>query len=246
MNITQKNVLNIPSLKRNNLVEMVFESMQQNILSGNFQDGDQLPTQEILAQQFGVSRTVMREALHKLASLGFIESQQGRGTFVRSPNARTVMSPMFDALLKDETSTREIVETRYYLEGIIGRRAAQRATADNITTLEGFITQMDACLANNDLEGLCEGDLAFHLLLAEISDNSILKWLLETVRDMMFNFMVEISHLNGVPQKAMASHRVILQAVADHNCDKAEYEMRHHMLLMIESLRAQYQYEFDL
>lgn len=240
------NTIALPSFKRNNLVEMVFDVLKENILNGKFKEDERLPNQEVLAQQFGVSRTVMREALNKLSSLGLVESHQGRGTFVRSPNTRTVMTPMFDALLMDEVSTREIVETRYYIEGIIGRRAAQRATEKDIAKLGELVTQMDYHLNKGDLVQFSEEDLAFHLTLAEISNNSILTRLLETIREMMFSFMDEISRLEGVTQKAMASHKNILRAVIDHDCKKAEYEMRHHMELMIEALREQYRYEFEL
>ncbi|MCP4405878.1 MAG: FadR family transcriptional regulator [bacterium] len=246
MNDPVDTTISLPSFKRNNLVEMVFESLKENILNGTLEEDKRLPNQEVLARQFGVSRTVIREALNKLSSLGFIESHQGRGTFVRSPDAKSVMSPIFDAILTNEVSTREIVETRYYLEGIIGRRAAQRATPEDVAELETLIARMEKHLTACELTPFCEGDLAFHLLLARISNNGILTQLLEAIREMMFNFMDEISRLPGVPEKAMASHKIIFQAVAEHNNEQAEYEMRHHMLLMIEALQEQFQYEFEL
>jgi len=74
----------LSSFKRGNLAEMVFDAKKETILAGSFKQGECLPTQETLAKEFGVSRTVMREAFNKLSSLGLIKSFQGRGTFVQT------------------------------------------------------------------------------------------------------------------------------------------------------------------
>ena len=160
---------------------MVFTTLRDNILSGKLKEGDPLPPQNILAEQFGVSRTVMREAINKLSSLGLIESHQGRGTFVHSLTPSSLMEPMLTALLLDEVSIRELMETRYYLEGIIARLASKRAEPKTIDALERLIGLMEEHLRDGYLEAFAENDLTFHLTLAEASKNTILRRVLETI-----------------------------------------------------------------
>jgi GntR family transcriptional repressor for pyruvate dehydrogenase complex len=235
-----------PSFKRGNLVEMVFENLRKNILTGKFKDGDLLPTQETLAQKFGVSRTVMREALNKLSSLGLVESHQGRGTFVRSPNARTVMEPMFTALLLDETATCELMEARYYLERIIVRLAAKHINAQQIQALQEIVERMDQHFHNGDLEGFSEGDLAFHLKLAEISKNGILNRISEVIREMLSKFLESFNRIPGAAGRANDYHKKICQAVIQKDPDKAESEMQQHLLDVTNALREEYKFNVEL
>lgn len=78
---------------------MVTNALQDNIFTGKLKVGERLPTQETLVRQFGVSRAVMREALHTFSSLGVISLHQGRGTFIRYPDTKTQMDPIFSALI---------------------------------------------------------------------------------------------------------------------------------------------------
>ena len=102
----------LPNLRQGNLVEKVFETLRDNILSGQFQDGERLPPQESLGEQLGVSRTVIREALNKLATLGLVDIRQGSGTYVRATRAGGVMSPTLAILMANKGSMQELTETR--------------------------------------------------------------------------------------------------------------------------------------
>ena len=115
------------NLKRGNLVERVFETLRDNILSGQFADGERLPPQELLGGQLGVSRTVVREALNKLALLGLVDIRQGSGTFVRASRAGGAISSALEVLMANKESMQELTETRYYPEQTIARLAACEA-----------------------------------------------------------------------------------------------------------------------
>lgn len=241
MEETQKSAT-FPSFKRSNLVEMVSETLKENILAGKLKDGDLLPTQETLAQQFGVSRTVMREALNKLSSLGLVESHQGRGTFVRSPNLRTVMEPVLSSLLLDETSTCELLEARYYLERIIVRLAAKQVNDQQLKILREIVDRMERDFGNGSIEAFAEDDLAFHLKLAEMSKNSILKQIIEVIREMLFQFLENFNRVPGAAERAIAYHRRIYEAVAQKDPDKAESEMQQHIRDVMKTLREKYKF----
>lgn len=241
----EKSVL-LPNFKRSNLVQMVFDALKENILTGKFKGGERLPTQEILARQFGVSRTVMREALNKLSSLGLIESQQGRGTFVCSPDAQTVMEPMFHAFLLDDASICELMEVRYYLEKIIARLAAKRITPVQIDALRENVLDMEQSVGARNLEMFAEKDLVFHLMLAEISANNILRRILTALREMMTKFFEDFSHTPGIAERSVRYHQKILQAILHKDPEEAERAMQEHILDIIAVLREKYNMNLEI
>ena len=235
-----------PSLKRGNLVEMVFENLRESILSGEFKQRELLPTQENLAQQFGVSRTVMREALNKLSSLGLIRSHQGRGTFVQLPDMQSVMGPMLTSLALDEDSTRELMETRYHLESTIVRLAAKHATPTQIKALRETITHMEEGLAANNIKAFAQADLHFHTLLADMSQNRVLKRIIEVIREMLARFLEGFNQVKGAPERAIAYHKKICQAIAKREADVAEQQMRRHILDVLHTLHVEYHISVDV
>lgn len=235
-----------PKVKRDNLVEMVFESLRSDIVSGELGDGERLPPQEELAEKFGVSRTVLREALNRLSSLGLIEAQQGRGTFVRSLSPGSAMRPMLSALLLDESSTRELIEARFHLERVAVRLAARRAGPTEVTELGSLVDRMEQHVAQGDLAGFAADDLAFHLTLSELTRNSILRKVLEAIREMLFRFLEEFNRIEGAPARAVAYHRRILEAVASRDPDQAEAEMTAHLRDVTRVVEERYHYDIDV
>lgn len=241
-----QDIVNLPSFKRDNLVEMVFDTLKEKILSGEFDDGDRLPTQEVLCRQFEVSRTVMMGALHKLSSLGLIESQQGRGTFVRLPDTKTVLGPMFNALLLDKPSTQELTETRYYLERIIVRLAAKHIDEQQARELQEIVTTMEQNFANGNIESFSQGDLEFHMKLAEASKNTIFTRIIGVIREMLANFLDEFNRAPGAAERANEHHRKICDAVIQHDADSAEKEMQLHLRDVMTILHDQYHLDVEI
>ena len=236
----------LPNFKRTNLVQMVFDALKENILTGQFHGGERLPTQDLLAQQFGVSRTVMREALNKLSSLGLIQSQQGRGTFVCSPDVQTVMEPMFTAFVLEEASICELMEVRYYLEAIIARLAAKRITPAQIGALRENVVAMEQAVHAKNLDQFVEKDLQFHFMLAEISENTLLARIITALREMMAKFFEDFSRTPHIAERSVNYHRKIFQALARKDSESAEREMQQHILDVIAVLREKYKINLEM
>jgi DNA-binding FadR family transcriptional regulator len=108
-----KSKVTLPHFKRGNLVEMVFVAIRDEILSGKFKPGEKLDSQEIFCKEFGVSRTVVREAWNKLASIGLIKTIHGHGSFVSHPDASNILDPICDAIQLDKNSTQDLLESRF-------------------------------------------------------------------------------------------------------------------------------------
>lgn len=247
MKTKDKNIdLILPCFKRDKLGESVFISLRDNILSGKLKEGDKLPSQEVLAETFGVSRTVMREALNKLSSLGLVESEQGRGTFVHSIKLSVLLDPFLTALQFERSSIRELLEVRYSIERVIARLAAQRVQSDELENLKKQISIMEGSINKGGIQDFAEADLAFHMALAEISKNDILKRIICTIREMMRLFLEQFNRIEGASERAIHYHKRILKAVENREVDKAEAEMGAHIQDVAETLHKHYDFDFDL
>lgn len=118
------------------LYQEVVDYVQQQIFSGNLSPGDRLPPERQLVQQFGISRTAVREALRSLAAKGLVESQVGRGTFVRRPTADQ-LATQFQLVLGNRLSVGDLESTFYF---------ALTALAEQVSVRGGLDAQSEAAL----------------------------------------------------------------------------------------------------
>ena len=241
MKVNGKSALTFPNFKRSNLVEQVFHALRENILSGVFKDGDLLPTQELLAQQFGVSRTVLREALNKLSSLGLIKSHQGRGTFVQMPNVQSVMGPIISSLQMDNEATQELIEARYHLESTIVQLAAKWAKPEQVDALKESIAQMEQGQKTGDIKTFSKADLAFHMQLAEMSKNRVLERIIEVIREMLVKFLEDFNRVPGTQQRAIAYHKRICKAIEANDPIQAEKQTRKHLKDVLQTFQREHE-----
>ncbi len=238
--MSQAAVSNGPIVKRTNLSNMVFEEMKNRIFSGIYAQGSILPTQDDLAKEFGVSRTVMRDAFHKLSSLGLVESQQGRGSFVRFEGAVSVMSSVLESFNMNAETIQDLMEARYHLEKIIVGLAAERVTDADVEFLKRNVERMDAAVIAGDIPAFAAIDLEFHEKLGEISHNVVLTRILTMIREMMKNFFDGFRKTPGVAPRAVEYHKEIFAAVSRRDAAQAERKMQDHLGDIIANLKKSY------
>jgi len=230
----------IPSFKQDNLSERVFISLKDNILSEKLKEGDKLPSQENLAKSYGVSRTVIREAVNRLTSLGLLRSEQGRGVFVYSAKPSVVMNPFLVNSQFEQASARELLEVRYFLERAVARLASKRIKPQELGELRNHISTMEKSLSDGDIDEFAKADLNFHMTLAQFAKNDTLKMILNTIREMMKVFIEKFNRIKGAPEKAIQFHKSILGAIEKRDSDKAEKEMAAHIQDVADNLQTQY------
>jgi GntR family transcriptional repressor for pyruvate dehydrogenase complex len=140
----------------------------ERIDGGALKPGDRLPTELQLAGAHGVSRTVVREALHQLKSQGLVRSRQGSGVFVTAPPAHRALA--FDPKLLDSMdAVVQMVEVRRVIEGEMAALAARRATRAQRAALQRALAAIDAATACGQLG--VEEDLAFHRAIGGATGN---------------------------------------------------------------------------
>ena len=209
-------------------------------MSGEYEREKLLPTQEELSARFGVSRTVMRDAFHKLSSLGLIEIRQGKGSFVRSANPLFIVSSILSAFRMDASWIQDLMEARYYIEQSIIRLAAVRITDEDLGILGENVEQMETAVAAGNIEAFARIDLDFHQKLAEFSRNKVLQRTLDAIREIMRNFFEGFSKTPGVAPQALEYHREIYRALRARDPESAERKLKEHLGDIIFNLKQNY------
>lgn len=152
------------------LAEQVADALAAEIRSGRLAVGARLPTEAALAAQFAVSRTVVREAVSRLKSLGLVDARQGSGVYVRGARAEPLRFE--GAHLASRDAVIQLAELRRPLESEAAALAAERRTAQDMARIREAIAALNASVAAG-ANGAGQ-DLAFHLAIAEAAHNPFL------------------------------------------------------------------------
>ncbi|RZL86757.1 MAG: FadR family transcriptional regulator [Variovorax sp.] len=205
--------------------------LREQIESGVLRPGDRLPTEQQLAAAHGVSRTVVREAVHQLKSKALVQSRQGSGVFVASPPVHQPL--VFDpAVLDSFQSVVHVVEVRRVLEGEIAALAAERATRAQIAALRRALKAIDAA-AEAGHDGVAE-DLAFHRVIGEATGNPQFRLLLGFLEQYLREGM-RITRGNEARRAdfmaaVKCEHRAIFDAIAARDPVAARHHATEHLI----------------
>lgn len=218
-------------LEAERLSDRLAARIAERIDSGVFKPGDRLPTELQFAAAYGVSRTVVREAVHQLKSQGLVRSRQGSGVFVTAPPAHRALA--FDPkLLESMEAVVQMVELRRVIEGEMAALAAQRATRAQLAELRRTLAAIDVATDSGQLG--VEEDLAFHRAIGGATGNPqflrLLGILEAYARDAMTVTKGYESMRADFMEQVRVEHRAILAAVAAGD-DKAARRaaIRHHL-----------------
>lgn len=195
------------------LREVVVETLRQAIQNGTLQPGERL--MEIpLAEELGVSRTPIREAIRKLELEGFVIMVPRRGAYVAN------------ITLKDIT---QVFELRSALEELAAGLAAERITEEEIETLERMIVEIGEHMENKDMDRVVAADVAFHEVLYKASRNDRLVEIVHNLREQTYRFRSFSMNQPGRLRKTWEEHRLLVEAIASHNESQARKLARMHM-----------------
>lgn len=211
-----------------NLTAQVYNALCRAILRGDYPIGQSLPSEGELAARFEVSKPVIRAVLQQLSALGVIEIRQGKPSIVRRVSPRPLEYFFSFAMMETENGLMEAVQLRRGLETYIAQRAAEHIKVSDLKKLRETIKTMEA--ARNDSEAFIEADLAFHMTLAEASDNRLLMFLVQALRGTIHE-TVRMLHVRGMlPDRSatIARHVAIVEAIASCDPEAARLAMSAH------------------
>jgi DNA-binding FadR family transcriptional regulator len=213
-------------------VDHVVEQVVQAILRGDYAVGSELPAAEKLAEGFGVSMTVIREAMRALRSQGLVQVSQGKRPLVAKVDSSATAS-MLGLTLGRAGSMENLMQVRWVLEIEVAALAAQHATKEHIARLESAVNEMRD---GTTIERQVDADVQFHRTLAEATGNPLFPILLKSLEDLLREFRRSTILGRGV-RSGVGEHAAVLKAVRSRAPEAAREAMIRHMKLAERSLQ---------
>lgn len=205
--------------------QQILDAIRQKI----FLPGDKLLGEMELAESFGVSRTVVREALHRLAGRGIVATKKGYGVYVAENQYSPVANSLYHLLEVKcgNSSLLNIAEVRLIIEPESSRLAAINASDADIDHI-GQIYQQMINNADNP-KAMIKHDIDFHKAIAISSKNPILPVIMEPIFQLMYNFISDTYEYPHSPSLALQWHKKILMCIYDKNGEGAFANMKEHL-----------------
>jgi len=218
-------------IKPKRMSDQVFEQLKDLIFRGHLKPGERLMTERELAQNLGVSRPTVREAINKLVATHLLEHRQGQGTFVNPPNAGADKNPLAAVINGQDASLMDLLEVRLGLECNAVALAALRATEDDVREIEKSVQDMAAAVGGGSLGS--DADITFHMAIAYATKNVVQIHIMKSLYDLLFYGIHEnLQHLYTEPMnlsKVLKQHTDILNAIRQRDPEEAYAAMKRHI-----------------
>ncbi len=203
------------------LYEDVAERLRAQIFAHELAPGSWLDEQS-LAQQFGISRTPMREAIKVLASEGLVTTKMNRGAYVTEVDRRDL---------------EQIFTVLSLLEGQAAKETASKATEEELNLLDDLHHRLEKAAADRDVEQFFEINVKFHELIQDIASNAWMNGVIADLRKVLKLQRRDSLTRTGRLQNSLLEHREILQAILKRDPTAAEAAMRKHLARGLEAAK---------
>ena len=210
------------------LREVVYETLREAIRNGALTPGERLMEIQ-LAEELGVSRTPVREAIRKLELERFVVMLPRRGTYVANLSLKDI---------------NEVFEIRAALDGLAAGLAAERITEEELEQMERLLVEIADYIEQHNNQKIVEADEAFHDILYRASRNERLVGIICNLREQFTRFRSVSINYPGRLQNTLEEHRQLVEAIAQRNPEAAQQKAREHienaeqtLLLEMEQLR---------
>ena len=226
-----------PKKKHRNLAQGVVEAFTSSIQAGTLKPGEKLPTESLIMEMHGVSRTVVREAISHLQAAGLVQTRHGIGTFVLEPQPANIFSSDTIRTIGDVLA---ILELRISLETEAAWLAATRRSDEQVQQMDAALKRI---VAAQDRAGAVESDKAVHLLIAQATGNryfvDILSDLGNTIIPRARLDSAQLAHDDPVAyqERVNREHDDIYRAILRKDAEAARAAMRMHLSNSRERLR---------
>ena len=195
------------------LRETVCEALRSAIRNGILEPGERLMEVQ-LAEELGISRTPVREAIRKLEQEGYVIMMPRRGTYVSSVSVNDI---------------KEIFEIRSALESLSTGLAARRIEPDELEKLRALLTEIEGHIERRDIDKIVETDIEFHGLLYQVSRNERLVTIISNLKEQLARFRTLSMSYPGRLQETLEEHRAMVEAIAAGDVEAARDAAERHM-----------------
>ena len=208
------------------LSDKVAELMRQTIIERQMTAGTPLPSERELGEQFGVSRTVIREAVRALAAKGIVEVRTGSGLRVASVDETTALESLTWYIRGGQIEYTKVHEVRSTIEVEMAGLAAERRTDEQLHALKQAHARFRSVV--DDVEQATAADVEFHNLIAKATQNDLFSFLLASIGEAL----IEVRHetlATGSGKRTLDAHAKILNAIAKSDPARARAAMLEHL-----------------
>ncbi|MDL2264242.1 FadR family transcriptional regulator [Synergistaceae bacterium OttesenSCG-928-I11] len=221
-----------------NIIKQIMEAIER----GEFKENDRLPNEQDLAETFGVSRSVIRESMSVLVSMGVIKRKPGKGTFVQNvetsevpiASTRTVLWTSLEEIYKVDGSF-DAFFARLLIEPVIAEYATYKLEKKDIRKLESLYREMEAAAAADDLVRYHKADLEFHRSMGRIAKNEVLSNILKSILDLIGFEKWDVEKIwdkeSKPVSKSLEGHRKVLDLMIQGKEELVRESMEDHLKL---------------
>lgn len=216
---------------RTGLAEQVAGHLLHDITEGVYPPDTRLPPEPALAEEFGVSRLTLREAVKSLAQRGVLRVEQGRGTFVNPTTAWVPFDPQLLATLvrRDHGLAIQLTEVRSIVEVGAAGLAARRRTASDLKVMRDALQRARAAHEDGDAEEFSRADIDFHRAVLDAVENQFVPALLDPVDGALREIRLQTSQDPAAGARALAMHQRIYDAIRRRSANAAAELMGRHL-----------------
>ncbi len=208
----------VKKIKQKTVVEQVMEHIKDLIASGQYKPGDKLPTENELAERFGIGRSSIREAIKIFNYLGVLESKAAKGTFL-SDRANISQEALSWSILLGKDEQQELIETRGAIElwSIITLTHQQVSNPEKLTTtikeLQEQVNHMKLSLDAGQRNNMVEADYTFHNIIVKSTGNALFYSIYKTLRSFMLEEIIQSQSDYTDPEMIVSEHQAIIDTI---------------------------------
>lgn len=213
----------------------IADELVEKIKSGELQAEQKLPSERELAEQYGVGRSVVREALKVLSEKCLVRVVTGKGNYVNVPGSESLRSRMEEVLDSSRFNQKDIIDAREAIEMAIAKPTIENATPQQIRQLRELCRRMDAVIDNRS--AFAEADAKFHLTLADCSGNEILKMMTVTLNNITDRAAFHAgSQDDNFSHHAQKEHRDMVSAIERKDLTRLQDAISRHIQCLREHI----------
>jgi GntR family transcriptional repressor for pyruvate dehydrogenase complex len=205
--------------------EEIAAQIRAQLAEGWLRVGDRLPAERALAEQFGVSRNTLREALRWLEHAGLVRLQKGAsgGAFITEASGEAIATGLLDMYHSGTITPAQLTEARIWLEAVVVREACLRATPHDLEQLRDNVRRAEEANAQGDLHTRAELNLEFHRHLARMTGNPVVVIVMDSMLAVLRHFIRSIGHYEN--SFVLPSRKRFIRLMEARDVDGAIAEM---------------------
>lgn len=221
----------VEQIVRRKLSDEVFDRLERMITSGELKPGDDMPSERVLMERFGVGRPAIREAMQSLANMGLVAISHGERAKVLELTAQSIFRQVNSTakimLSRSSDSLEHLKNARIFFERGMAREAAAKATERDVEELREILERQRRSLGK--AEEFISADMQFHTRIAQISGNPIFVAVSEAMLAWLKEYHTDMLIWTGKEKFTLVEHEKIIDRLAAADADGAEVAMLGHL-----------------